>query len=159
MPTFWSSTVAPSLSVLPITCAALDAAAEHRQAPRPRVVVAARLRPAGVDVRRPAELAHPDHQRAVEQAPVLQVVDQGGRSAASTCPESVLTRVKLSWWVSQPPRLTSTNGTPDLDQPAGHQARRRRTARCRTSPRLADGSGDRSNAFASFDCISLTARS
>ena len=58
--------------------AALDAAAQHGQAPGPRVVVAARLGAAGVDVRRAAELAHPDHQRAVEQAAVLQVVDQRG---------------------------------------------------------------------------------
>src|SRR5262249_57191153 len=40
---------------------ALDAAADQHAAPGPRVVVAARLVATLVDLRRPAELAHPDH--------------------------------------------------------------------------------------------------
>ena len=55
----------------------LHTAAEHHQAPGPRIVVAARLGAASVDMRRAAKLAHPDHQRAVQQAPILQVADQG----------------------------------------------------------------------------------
>ena len=47
----------------------------------------------------------------------------------------------------------------DLDQPAGHQAAVAEAAGAVLRLRLAVGSGDRSNAFASFDCISLTARS
>src|SRR5205823_1805271 len=52
---------------------ALDAAADHHRAPRPGPVVAAAL---AVDLRGAAELAHPDDQRAVEQAALLQVAHQ-----------------------------------------------------------------------------------
>src|SRR5205823_824002 len=52
---------------------ALDAAAGHHQVPGARIVVAARLGAAGVDVRRAPELAHPDDQRRVEQAALLQI--------------------------------------------------------------------------------------
>src|SRR5205085_616825 len=54
----------------------LDAAADHDARPGPRVVVAARLGAAGVDPRRAAEVAHPDHQRAVEHAAVAEVLDE-----------------------------------------------------------------------------------
>src|SRR5205814_8757268 len=53
--------------------AALDAAAAHHCRPGVRIVMAAAL---GVDLRRAAELAHPDDQGRVEQAAFLEVAHQ-----------------------------------------------------------------------------------
>ena len=63
--------------------ARLDAAAGHPDGEAVRVVVAAQeLRAAaGLVHRRAAELAAPDDQRLVEQAALLQVLDQAPRSA------------------------------------------------------------------------------
>ena len=52
---------------------AANAAAGQRHVERPRVVVAAG---AGVDPRRAAEFAHPDHERPVEHAALLEVGDE-----------------------------------------------------------------------------------
>src|SRR5689334_20741527 len=80
-----STTVAHSLPVLLPTWPALmpppkrprlQARGEWSR-PGPRVVVAARLLALAVGLRRAAELAHPDDQRAVEQAALLQVGDEG----------------------------------------------------------------------------------
>ena len=78
--------------------------------------------------------------------------------AESTCSELFFTRAKLSWCVSHPPSTTSTNGTPTSTS---------RRAISTPGPNrplpyfeaLPDGSADRSNALASFDFISRTARS
>src|SRR5262249_47186891 len=51
----------------------LDATAGENRAPRRGVMVAAI---AGVDLRRPPELAHPEHQRRIKQAAVAQVGQQ-----------------------------------------------------------------------------------
>src|SRR5262249_33947131 len=56
--------------------AAADAAAEHDARPGPRIVVAAGLGAALIDPRRTAELAHPDHQRRIQEAAFTQVGDE-----------------------------------------------------------------------------------
>src|SRR5439155_13432779 len=56
--------------------AALDAAADQYTAPGLRPVVATASILADVDLRRAAELAHPDDQRRVEQAALLQISHQ-----------------------------------------------------------------------------------
>src|SRR5437899_2533738 len=58
--------------------AAADAGAGQDRAPGARVVVAAAV---PVHLRRAAELAHPHHQRALEQAAVLQVADERAHAA------------------------------------------------------------------------------
>src|SRR5581483_12486349 len=54
---------------------AADAAADQHRAPGASVMVAAA---AAGDLRRPAELAHPDDERVLQQAAVAQVFHQGG---------------------------------------------------------------------------------
>src|SRR5579883_647323 len=56
----------------------LYSAAAQADAERARPVVAPGR---GVDSRRPAELAHPDHQRGVEQSALMQVLQQRRVSA------------------------------------------------------------------------------
>src|SRR6185503_9997823 len=58
-----------------------DAAAGHpdREAAAVMVPAEARLREVALHEHRPAELAAPDDQRVVEQAALLQVLDEGGR--------------------------------------------------------------------------------
>src|SRR5262249_40654897 len=55
--------------------AAGDAAADQHGAPGPGVMVATA---AAGDLRAPAELAHPDDQRVLQQAAVAQVLHEGG---------------------------------------------------------------------------------
>src|SRR5262249_3533284 len=66
----------PFLVGLTDDLAGLDAAAEQDRAPGPRVVVTARLGPAGIDPRRATKLTHPDDKGAVEQTAFLQVADE-----------------------------------------------------------------------------------
>ena len=99
--------------------AAADAAAGQGHAERPRIVVAAGV---GVDARRAAELAHPDHQRPVEQAAFLQVAAPGPRSPGRPARSGACTRSKLSWCVSQPFEVDLDERDARLDQPAGQQA-------------------------------------
>ena len=67
------STIGPLLVGLADHLAALDAAADQDARPGARIVIAAGLGAARVDLRRPAELAHPDHQRVIEQTALFQV--------------------------------------------------------------------------------------
>ena len=94
----------------------------------------------------------------VEQSAVAQIGDERGDRADRSAAERFLTRSKLSWWVSQPPRADLDEGHADLDEPAGQQAAVAEAAAA-VLLRLAAGSAERSKAFASFDCISVTARS
>ena len=71
--------------------AALDAAAGQHGAPGVREVVAALLL---VDLRRAAELAHPDDQGRVEQAALLQVVHQRAQAGVERAAQ-VLDRVEV----------------------------------------------------------------
>ena len=87
--------------------------------------------PARVDLRRPAELAHPDHQRLVQQAALVQVFQQGrdrpGPSSASgpscsrgrswrACPSA-----GLSVGSSGPRPVDLHQRHAGLDQPPGQQ--------------------------------------
>ena len=65
----------PLESVSPIDLAAADAAAGQGHVERLGIMIAAA---AGVDGGSAAELAHPDHERFVEHAALLQVGDQRG---------------------------------------------------------------------------------
>src|SRR5262249_34847995 len=70
---------------------ALDPAAGENRTPRAREVVAA---PTRVDLRGPAELAHPDDQRRVEQPARAEVVYQG-RPRRVEDPAEALDRVEV----------------------------------------------------------------
>ena len=76
---------------------------------------------AALDHRRPAELAAPDHQRVVEQAALLQVLDQ--RRAGLVGVLAILLEIRHEVAVLVP-RLVEQLDEPDapLDQPAGEQA-------------------------------------
>src|SRR5207302_8150482 len=54
---------------------ALDPAARQGRGPRPREMIAAA---GSVEARRAAELAHPDHQRRIEQPTVLEITEKDG---------------------------------------------------------------------------------
>ena len=84
-----------------------------------------RLRPergVGLDHRRAAELAAPDHQRVVEQAALLQVLDQRRATAWSVAPQLVF-EVAGDVGVGVPALVVDVD-EPDaaLDQPPGQQA-------------------------------------
>ena len=109
-----SATVMASSLVRPLACPPRMPPPASTVRPGVGEVVAAGV---VVDLRRAAELAHPDDQRRVEQAAGAQIFDQAWPRPDRACPTACLTVSKLSAWVSQPspplpPSVTSTNGTP-----------------------------------------------
>ena len=105
--------------------AALDAAAGQDGAPAVGEVVAALLR---VDLRRAAELAHPDDQRRVQQSAVFQVAHQG-RPRGVEHPAQALYRIEIVG-VRVPAEAAAVEAAQRhlderhaaLHQPAGQQA-------------------------------------
>ena len=99
--------------------AALDAAAGQDRAERVGPVVAA-VGPR--ELRRPAELAHPDDQGRVQQARAPSGRPSARPSRRRPSGSGRGRRRRCRPCVSQPSSVTSTNGTPALDQPARQQA-------------------------------------
>ena len=107
--------------------AAANPAAGQNGRPGVREMVAAGVL---VDLRRPAEFAHPDDERAVEQPARAQIGHQSVAQPASSTPHSFSTVSKFCAWVSQPrpfvpsadESVTSTNGTPRSTSRRAEQA-------------------------------------
>ena len=131
---------------------ALDAAAGHPDRKALDVVVAA----VALGHRRPAELAAPDHQRLVEHAALLQVLDERGRSLVDLRggPLDVL----FDHAVMVPVAMVELDEPhAPLGQPPGQQAvgaeRAVGALRCRTSPGCAWARCDRSINSGTLVCI------
>ena len=107
----------------------LDAAARHPDRERAGMVVAAEeLRVVAAFVHgRAAELPAPDHQGLVEQAALLQVLDEGGRrpgrprGTASGRRFTMSSPLPVPWW-SQPAVIELDEAHAPLHQPAREQA-------------------------------------
>ena len=73
------------------------------------------------DRRVPAEFSHPDHQRAVQQATTLQIVDQGGHRRIDFLGELLDLREVIG--VRVPAAVEHLDeGNAHFDQPPGQQA-------------------------------------
>src|SRR5262249_34992019 len=99
--------------------AAVDGAAADHHRPAAGPVVAAGVL---VDVRRPAELAHPEHHGVLQHAALVQVLDQGAHALVQARAVAVLDRVEDVGVVVPAAQVDLDAGDALLDQLAGQQA-------------------------------------